>query len=64
MHEEGYTELDDRSVERIVIVIVDIAPFDRIGPHEDSFETELVDRALRFMDGEFHILYWNDGNAH
>src|SRR6185437_16481576 len=64
VHEEGHTEIDNRSVKRIVIGIVDIAPFDRIGPNEDSFEAELIDRALRFIDGELHVLYWKDGNPH
>src|SRR5690349_24676166 len=64
MHEEAHTEIDYGSVKRIVIGVVDVAPFDRIGPNENSFETELVDRALRFIDGELYVLYRNDANAH
>src|SRR5689334_17111701 len=64
MHEEGHIEIDYGSVKRIVIGVVDVAPFDRVGPNKNSFETELVDRALRFIDGELYVLYRKDGNAH
>src|SRR5438477_9122482 len=52
VNQERYAELDNGFVKRVVISVVDVAPFDGIGSDEDSFEAELVDDSLGFGDGE------------
>ena len=64
VNQERHAELDDGFVKRVVIGVVDIAAFHRIGPHEDAFEAKLVDRAFGFVDGELYILHGNHADAH
>src|SRR3970040_2179017 len=64
MNQQWDGQLDDGSVERVIIGIIDIAAFDRIRPDEDAFEAELIDGSPGFLDGELHVLDWDYADAH
>ena len=51
MHEERHTKLDNCSIQWIVIGIIDIASFNRVGPDKNPFEAKLGDSASGFIDG-------------
>src|SRR5690348_6739983 len=48
-----HTEFNYRLVKRVVIGIIDIASFDRIGPDKNPFKAKLGDSAFGFIDGQF-----------
>ena len=46
VHQQRHAEIDDGFIERVVVGIVDVAAFYRIGSNKNAFEAELVDDAF------------------
>src|SRR6266508_2396836 len=64
VNQERHTELLNRFVERIVIRIINVAALDRVWPNEDALESEFLDYALGFLDGQFNVLHGDHAARH